>query len=55
MEITLEAIISIVGLLASGTGIGGFSIACGLVCGACAVWVYKNYQKKSDESRYGQS
>lgn len=33
---------------------GVFSIACGLVCGACAVWVYKNYQKKSDESRYGQ-
>lgn len=33
---------------------GVFSIAGGLVCGACAVWVYKNYQKKSDESRYGQ-
>jgi hypothetical protein len=34
---------------------GVFSIAGGLVCGACAVWAYKNYQKKSDESRYGHS
>lgn len=32
---------------------GVVSIIAGLMCGAGAVLVYKNYQKKSDESRYG--
>ena len=32
---------------------GIISVFAALVCGAGAVIVYKHYQKKSDESRYG--
>lgn len=43
-------------LVRSGRAFNGvFVILAALVCAALAVWVYRNYQKKTDKSKEGRS